>query len=179
MTERRKVFGKKKMPHFESIEIEENMSYTEYGVDTEREIAEGTWPGSAIWKPNNTPAGSTVSTFNEYEDSYGWGGPNHIEKEVKVQNKNLENVEEPRQLELFTEYGKKVLDFHEVIIDYRSHIYYSTVQNTWWFSDETSQLNGPFISYNIAAKNLEEYYDKNIGPGMSPGSATRRRGPRE
>ena len=162
MTKRKKVFGKKKMPGFESIEIEENMSYTEYGVDTEREIAEGTWPGSAIWKPNNTPAGSTVSTFNEYEDSYGWGGPNHIEKEVKVQDTNLEN-----------------LDFHEVIIDYRSHIYYSTVQNTWWFSDETSQLNGPFISYNIAAKNLEEYYDKNIGPGMSPGSATRRRGPRE
>ena len=98
MTKRKKVFGKKKMPHFESIEIEENMSYTE----------EGTWPGSVVWKPNNTPAGSTVSTFNEYEDSYGWGGPNHIEKEVKVQDTNLKN-----------------LDFHEVIIDYRTHIYYS------------------------------------------------------
>ena len=162
MTGSKKVFGKKKMPGFESIEIEENMSYTEYGVDTEREIAEGTWPGSAIWKSNNTPAGSTVSTFNEYEDSYGWGGPNHIEKEVKVQDTNLEN-----------------LDFHEVIIDYRTHIYYSTVQNSWWYSDETQELVGPFKSYNEAAKELEAYYYLILGPGMSPGSTTRRRGPRE
>ena len=148
MTKRKKVFGKKKMPHFESIEIEENMSYTEYGVDTEREIAEGTWPGSAIWKPNNTPAGSSVSTFNEYEDRFGWGGPNHIEKEVKVQDTNLEN-----------------LDFHEVIIDYRTHIYYSTVQNTWWYSDQTQELVGPFKSYNEAVKELEAYYYLTIGPG--------------
>ena len=125
----RKIFGKKKIPGFK---IEENMSYTE----------KGTWPGSAIWKSNNTPAGSTVSTFNEAEDSVGWGGPEEIKKEIPWQ---------PH------------LKLHKIQLDRVKNIWYCSNTNRWYFTDETERLHGPFLSWSAAVRQLEAHVEHWIG----------------
>ena len=121
----RKIFGKKKIPGFK---IEENMSHTE----------EGTWPGSAIWKSNNTPAGSTVSTFNEAEESVGWGGPEEIKKEIPWQ---------PH------------LKLHRISLDKEKNIWYCSNTNGWYFTDETERLHGPFLSWSAAVRQLKAYIE--------------------
>ena len=117
----RKIFGKKKIPGFK---IEENMSYTE------------------AWKSNNTPAGSTVSTFNEHEDSVGWGGPEEIKKEIPWQ---------PH------------LKLHKIQLDRVKNIWYCSNTNRWYFTDETERLHGPFLSWSAAVRQLEAHVEHWIG----------------